>query len=106
MIYTPDTWVIIKVTTPEEVIYKTFGGWYDGYLVGDSWRMNSGITEVIDDDDSWDFVGYSGSHYVCRKNTEEMSAYQATILAEFQDQLFGEYEIEVVPVEEILGMVR
>jgi hypothetical protein len=60
----PDNWVVVKV---DEDFYKVLAGWSGGYLDGDSWRLNSGISEVKDDGDYWLFIGASGSIYQCHK---------------------------------------
>ncbi len=39
------------------------------YLSGDSWRINSGVTEVKDAGDYYEFYGESGSLYRCHKET-------------------------------------
>jgi hypothetical protein len=62
----PDSWVVLKITREcEEPFYKVLVGWSGGYLDGDSWRMNSGITEVTFEDGNYNFYGYTGSCYVC-----------------------------------------
>jgi len=65
--YEPDNWVIVKFEgkTPH---YKVLAGWSGGYLSGSSWRMNSGIVEVQEDEDYWIFIGDSGSKYACHKD--------------------------------------
>lgn len=65
--YSPDNWVIIKLNG-DDPHYKVLAGWSGGYTTGDSWRMNSGITEVIEEDDHWLFIGSSGSTYACHKD--------------------------------------
>lgn len=69
--YQPDNWVVLKIkegkgTSP---IYKVLAGWSGGYIYGDSWRLNSGITKVTQDGDYLLFHGYSGSIYRCHKDT-------------------------------------
>ena len=44
--YTPDRWVIVKIVTPKERLYKVFASWSGGYNGSDSWKMNSGITQA------------------------------------------------------------
>ena len=62
--YKPDYWQVIKITSTEgRVLYKVFATWCGGYLDGDSWRMNSGITAVEEDGDYLIFHGTSGSKY-------------------------------------------
>jgi len=67
--YTPDNWVIIKIKEGklDSGFYKVLAGWSGGYLYGDSWRMNSGITEIKEDGDYYEFYGASGSCYRCHK---------------------------------------
>jgi hypothetical protein len=60
---TPERWVILKVPNG----HKVYGTWAGGYLDGDSWKMNSGIKEVEEDENYYYFIGYSGSCYACNK---------------------------------------
>ena len=69
--YTPDNWVILKVK--ETGLYKVLGGWSGGYLDGDYWRLNSGITKVELDGNYWLFYGNSGSIYKCHKDFYRLS---------------------------------
>lgn len=62
--YTPHKWVVVKIGGPDPH-YRVLGGWSGGYLDGDSWRMNSGITRADFDGDYWYFYGSSGSCYKC-----------------------------------------
>ena len=68
--YTPNNWVIVKIVHPKDTVYKVLGGWSGGYLEGNSWRMNSGITQIKEDKDYYYFHGYSGSVYKCFKISE------------------------------------
>ena len=72
--YTPDNWAIVKIKTGASPLYKVLAGWSGGYLNGDSWRMNSGITRVEEDNDSFYFYGTSGSVYECRKSAYGLRA--------------------------------
>ena len=64
----PHNWIVVKL--PEDKGYKVVGGWSGGYLDGDSWRVNSGITKIIDKEDHYLIHGASGSVYKCYKNSE------------------------------------
>lgn len=66
--YTPDNWVVIKMTHKDQTFYKVLGGWSGGYLNGSSWRLNSGVERVELDNDLYKFYGASGSVYNCHKN--------------------------------------
>jgi hypothetical protein len=73
LMYQPDNWVIIKITmVGQPVLFKVLAGWSGGYLDGDSWRMNSGITKVEKEGDYYQFSGWSGSVYKCHKDSEQL----------------------------------
>lgn len=67
----PDNWVVLKIKEGKGTVpfYRVLAGWSGGYLGSDSWQMNSGITEVKEDDDYYEFHGRSGSVYRCHKNS-------------------------------------
>ena len=73
--YFPDNWVILKIKPGKGAypFYKVLAGWSGGYLSGDSWRMNSGITKVTEEGDNLKFWGASGSCYVCHKDTYRLT---------------------------------
>lgn len=86
--YTPDVWVIVKITpTDEAPIYKVLAGWYGGYLNGDSWKLNSGITKYSVKGKHAVFTGDSGSEYSCHIGTERFSMMTGTIFASYSTQL-------------------
>ena len=75
VIETPDDWVVLKVTVPNNPsFYKVLAGWRGGYLDSDSWKLNSGITLAFEREDTVDFYGKSGSLYHCRKRSYGVSA--------------------------------
>lgn len=79
--YTPDKWVVVKIEGKEfPLTYKVFACWYGGYLNGDSWKMNSGITKVTKEEDFYLFEGYSGSVYKCHEKTYGSNSYGVSIL--------------------------
>ena len=85
--YTPDNWVIIKLDSEEYgVVYKVLAGWSGGFTDGDSWRMNSGIIEVRESEDYYDFIGDSGSVYRCYKEAERLSMMTSSILQQLKER--------------------
>jgi hypothetical protein len=66
--YEPDNWVVIKVKG-KDPHYRVLAGFSGGYLYGDSWRMNSGITKIEEDNKAYYFSGSSGSTYRCGKQS-------------------------------------
>lgn len=76
--YRPDGWVIIQVS---DDLFKVFGSWGGGYLDGDSWRLNSGITSFKVKGDTVIFHGCSGSVYECSLKTEgRLTGYNNAVL--------------------------
>lgn len=63
---TPDGWVIVQIPDNN---FKVYGTWAGGYLDGDSWKFNSGISKVEQDTSYYYFIGVSGSCYKCQKGS-------------------------------------
>jgi hypothetical protein len=96
--YTPDRWLVVKIVTPKEQLYKVFATWSGGYGGSDSWKMNSGITRATLVDDSWEFEGYSGSVYTCHKNSYGTNGYGGSVLQNFIDKMHTQdATMEVMP---------
>jgi hypothetical protein len=95
--YTPNSWVILKIQPAgEPLYYKVLAGWSGGYLDGDSWRMNSGITEVKADSDGYFlFYGSSGSCYQCHKHAYRLTGATAGIYNQLKER-FGD-AVELMP---------
>jgi len=86
--YTPDRWVVVEINSAKHGrIRKVLASWYGGYAGSDSWRMNSGIEQVIDQGDYYDVVGSSGSVYKCYKGAEGMSGYTSDVFETYKRQL-------------------
>ena len=92
--YLPDNWVIIKIKG-DDPHYRVLAGWSGGYLSGDSWRMNSGITRVEKDTDAWKFYGSSGSCYKCRMNNYTLRMNNIGFWNQLQER-YGD-KVEMMP---------
>jgi len=78
-LYTPDRWEVVEITTPDNTYRRVFGMWLGGYTSGNSWRLSSGITNVVTEGDLIHFENQSGSVYVVHKHARGMSAYGAGV---------------------------
>ena len=83
----PDRWLVVRIVTDKERLYKVFATWSGGYTGSDSWKMNSGITHATLVNDHWEFVGYSGSVYSCHKDAYGTNGYGGNVLQTFIDQM-------------------
>lgn len=93
--YKPEEWLIVKITG-DDPHYRVFGSWRGGYVSGDSWRMNSGITSVEEDGGYFLFHGKSGSVYRCHKDTYGVkSPYANTVIAEYKRKLKDKFNVFV-----------
>jgi hypothetical protein len=91
--YTPDGWMLVKING-DDPHYRIFGSWAGGYVDGDSWRMNSGITDCKKEGDTFEFYGYSGSVYIVHKNTYgKLTMHNWGMLKKYCDNSAGTMEI-------------
>jgi hypothetical protein len=87
MMHYPDEWLVIRIKPTN--IYRVFASWYGGYTLGDSWRINSGVTNIIMNKECYYFRGYSGSTYVCRKDYYGVSPYGSRALSGIIENIRG-----------------
>ena len=99
MPYTPHRWLIVRVNVADP-FYKVLGVWYGGYLHGDSWRMNSGIERVVEEEKGYELHGSSGSVYLCGKENYGTSAYGASILEGYKDLVTPLSEVDAIKILE------
>ena len=84
-LYEPDAWVIVKIAPKnEDPYYKVAAGWSGGYLHGNNWRTNSGITKVELVEDYYCFYGSSGSVYKCHKDSYGLKICNAPAIEHLQ----------------------
>lgn len=82
--YNPDNWVIVKMKG-DDPHYRVLAGWSGGYLYGNSWKINSGITSVTEDDDAFYFSGHSGSVYRCHKQSYTLRTNNAYVWTQLKE---------------------
>lgn len=97
--YTPDKWVVLKLTSSEGgVHYRVFGCWYGGFTGSNRWKMNSGITEASFDSFEYVFVGASGSAYHCHVTNYGTHMYGQSIIDDFmRNAKAAGGDIEIMP---------
>lgn len=103
--YTPDVWVVLEFDAPhlKEPLRKVFAGWYGGFAGSNSWKLNSGITEVRRDGDYYEFDGYSGSTYRCHEANYHMSSLMHGIYDNWIKQADerGDVTIKILSLDEV-----
>lgn len=96
--YAPDKWIVVKLTNKDnEIHYRVFANWYGGYLGSDTWKLNSGITNVTLVDNVYEFTGSSGSVYICHENGYGTSGYGQGVLTNMIEDAKELTTIEVMP---------
>jgi hypothetical protein len=98
-VYTPDGYAVIKTTVNDDTFFKVFSSWSGGYLHGDSYRLNSGISKLVVDGEFYCFHGFSGSVVEVYKDSTRISAYNSGILA----KVVGQKDIELLEYEDIIS---
>src|SRR6185503_426947 len=87
MQYIPDRWVLLEISNDGHVTHKVFGTWFGGYVDGESWRLNSGITRVHRTKNKGFAVeGYSGSEYQIRESNYGTTGYTGGVVEGFVAQ--------------------
>ena len=99
--YTPERWVIVELKTPKETLFKVLASWYGGYCGSDSWKLSSGLTLIDKKEHAYEFHNFSGSVYVCHRESYGMSLYTASIFEYYQKQNTDEIQIRMLDEEEI-----
>lgn len=94
---TPDNWVVVAIKD----YHKILCGWSGGYLDGDRWRANSGISKITEDDKAYYVQGLSGSVYKCWKGQETLRRNCSYIYDEMKK---ADDTIKIVPMEDIKNL--
>lgn len=65
--------------------YRIFGSWYGGYAGSYSWRLNSGVKSVEEDENYYYFYGSTGSCYQCHKESYGANSYGWSVVTGMKD---------------------
>jgi len=106
--YTPDAWVVVRFTSPDQTVDKVMSGWYGGYGGSDEWRLSSGIRDIKEEEHRYVITNDSGSVYYCGKDVERMSGLMSSVYFGWRQQaeeLMKEdsskvYDISIIGVNE------
>lgn len=87
--YTPDRWLLVSLRSnlTNSTIIKILAGWYGGYTQGDSWRLSSGVTSILDEGDFYTITNESGSVYKCFKSEYGTTSYSGLMFQKFEADL-------------------
>jgi hypothetical protein len=86
-LYQPDKFVVLKINHLKGGLgYRLFGSWGGGYLSGDSWKLNSGITKVEKVGPFLSFHGKSGSVYKVHEEMYGVTGYTGSVLESWRLQ--------------------
>lgn len=100
--YRPEEWVILRFVGELPYPDRVLGGWRGGFIDPDSWRLNSGISEIRDLGDTYEFDGYSGSVYVCHKMNEGRTVWLSSVIAQLETAL-EPVRLAVIPATTVEG---
>ena len=86
MAFSPTYWKVLKISDGDKTVYKLLAHWLGGFLDDDNWRLNSGITKVVFNEEFnlYEVYGESGSVYHCLAAAEHVSGYMIGIIEGFR----------------------
>lgn len=99
----PDSWVLLDLGNG---LVKVLAGWSGGYLDGDSWKINSGITKVDEHKDHYLIMGVSESIYKCRKGSYGLRMSIAMIYNQIKNKYPQVKLIDEDEVNNVLGQFK
>ena len=85
--YIPDKWEIVNLKLDELNTDKVIGSWYGGFFRENEWRLSSGVTKVIENDNHYEIHNESGSVYLCHKKSQGMSSYAHQVYQDFKKKV-------------------
>ena len=102
--YNPDSWVIIKLSDLKNNThhYRVLCSWSGSYTWGSSWKISSGIEDVIDEGEYWRMPQTSGSTYLLHKSCERMSGMMYGIFEKYSSQNDADLSMTQVKIEDLL----
>lgn len=98
--YTPDQWIVVELTQGDTTVRKVLAGWWGGYLGSDSWRLSSGITEIVDQGNCVAIHNESGSVYTCYKNNYGLTGLTGGVLSNWQEQARDREDVTVTVIDQ------
>lgn len=101
--YRPDNWVVIRISKENKTIDKILSGWAGSYLYGESWRLSSGVTKILDKDDHFEIHNQSGSVYLCSKNRYGFNITSQGILSSWEKSANerDDIDLKLLSIEEV-----
>jgi hypothetical protein len=100
--YIPERWEIVNLKLDDLDINKVMSSWCGGFAGSDNWRLSSGITDVIENDNHYEIHNESGSVYICYKESQGMSAFTKQVYLDFKKNLKEEGgTLEIINIKDI-----
>jgi len=94
-VYQPESWIILKVNSEKHgIFYKVLAS------VMGNWRLNSGITKVVEKPEAYLVYGHSGSVYECFKDSERVQGHMVALYESLiKDPAVEEIKMKDLPEE-------
>jgi|SRR3990172_12574522 len=106
--YEPHAYKLLLIEGEGQGIIRLFASWNSSYLGGESWRMNSGVTLIDEDDRYYYFHGYSGSCYKTSKLQGVLNSYASSVLESIvgQKDSTTPYKVEFITVKKAIEILE
>jgi len=98
-VYYPDAWQLFYIKSNQPHV-RVFAEWKGSFDTQDYWRINSGIVNVEETNDTFVVEGSSGSIYTLRKRAETgLFSYGRSVLDNLIRQQEEHNGVEIVLIE-------
>ena len=95
--YVPDRWKIFTLyENGEPKLHRLIAGWVGGWASANHWKINSGISEIIETPSYYLITGFSGSTYRCYKESEGFTMLSQGIYNRLASGADSKYQIKLV----------
>lgn len=93
MSFRPLRWTAIEINDGNKIVHKVLAGWKK------TWRLSSGITQIIDNGDHFEIHNKSGSVYECHKKDEGIDGLINVLTADSFTKLTDGIELDFISLE-------
>jgi hypothetical protein len=102
--YTPDHWVVLKITSEDHPPhYRILCSWRGGYHGTDHWKLSSGNLSIEEYPDHYLVPQHSGTVYKLFKDRKGWSSFMWTTFVVLKQRGVNMEEVDLLPLNHTQG---
>lgn len=100
-IHFPNAWLVLDIHFLKEKrsVLKVLSSYNDELGVPAIWRLNSGIAQASKFNNTWTFIGSSGSIYYCDINNYEVNYLMKSALNGLHESYVNKSDLKIIILE-------